>query len=558
MGNYRWVWGLAVAFLGACTGVVSTSSSGVGPVGTPPPADTPVVEQSGLRRLSPDELSLALQQVLGPLDAPAEALRPYESAPFDNDYTQQTASVPLIQTYEELVGAAIATVLSDPARRDALLPCIPSGADDAACFEMTIRAIGELAFRRPLSDADVADFSPLLAFAQEASGDTNLDSGYDEDFYLAVELLLAAMLQDTEFLYQVAAGTPTSDPGVRVLSGHEIATKMAFFLWGAPPDTETIQQASRLTDASARRAAALSMLDDPRARAQWTRFHSMWLGYRQLTVAADVRDLLRGETDALIEDVMFDSPRSYRELFLAEGSFMNSELTSHYNQVINAEGLDPQFAVPDASSSDYVWTEYGSSGRRGLLSHGSFLAAFGKFDDTSPTQRGLLIQTRLLCQPVPSPPAELGVNVDNPPASTDPNACKTDRYAQHRDDPNCSSCHDRLDPVGFGLENYDNAGRYRAYDDGRPECTIDGVGSAPELGSFQGPADLAQRLVDTGNLEPCVAQQLMTFALGRELGPADEALLTRVIAAFEAQQLDLGATLAEIVADPSFIYRRDE
>ena len=97
------------------------------------------------------------------------------------------------------------------------------------------------------------------------------------------------------------------------------------------------------------------------------------------------------------------------------------------------------------------------------------LAAFSKFSDTSPTQRGIFVQTRLLCNTILPPPAN--VNVDQPPPVT-ASGCKLDRYDAHRVSPSCASCHDKLDPIGYGLENYDIGGRLRTHDDGHPECTI--------------------------------------------------------------------------------------
>src|SRR5690606_15688832 len=121
--------------------------------------------------------------------------------------------------------------------------------------------------------------------------------------------------------------------------------------------------------------------------------------------------------------------------------------------------------------SDAGWVTYPeASGRAGILSHGSVLSGFSKFSDTSPTQRGIFVRTRLLCQTVPSPPVT--VDVDQPPGVDATGACKAERYRAHREQSGCAECHSLFEPIGLGLENFDMAGRYRAHDDGRPDCPI--------------------------------------------------------------------------------------
>jgi hypothetical protein len=126
---------------------------------------------------------------------------------------------------------------------------------------------------------------------------------------------------------------------------------------------------------------------------------------------------------------------------------------------------------------------------------------------------------------VEPPPAN--VDVDQPPGD-DSAVCKYDRYSAHREIASCARCHGQIDPIGFGLENYDVAGRHRTHDEGLPECTISGAGELPGVGAFSGPGELGQRLIEADVLEPCVVEQYLAFAFGRELiegeGQAAEAL----------------------------------
>jgi hypothetical protein len=193
--------------------------------------------------------------------------------------------------------------------------------------------------------------------------------------------------------------------------------------------------------------------------------------------------------------------------------------------------------------------------RAGILSHGSVLAAFSKFSDTSPTQRGIFVQTRLLCNKVAPPPAN--VNVDQPPTDGD-KVCKIDRYDAHRTLDSCKACHQQLDPIGYGLENYDIAGRYRTHDDAHTECTLPDKGELPGLGEFSGPGQLARLLVDAGKLEQCFVQHLLSYAVGRELRPEEEAEKQALLATFKGESYDLKQLLTSFVSEDRFGLRQEE
>jgi hypothetical protein len=183
------------------------------------------------------------------------------------------------------------------------------------------------------------------------------------------------------------------------------------------------------------------------------------------------------------------------------------------------------------------------------------LAAFSKFSDTSPTQRGIFVQTRLLCNKVAPPPAN--VNVDQPPTDGD-KVCKLDRYDAHRTLASCAACHSQLDPIGYGLENYDIAGRYRTHDDAHPECTLPDKGSLPGLGDFSGPGQLARLLVDSGKLEACFVQQLMTYEVGRELRPEEDSAKQELLGQFQQGGRDLQQLLTQLAGGERFARRQEE
>jgi hypothetical protein len=267
----------------------------------------------------------------------------------------------------------------------------------------------------------------------------------------------------------------------------------------------------------------------------------MWLGYRAIPAAPDLLAGFELETNGLIDRVVFDQPSSYLDLFTSPETYLTADLATHYGlpQPSNGEG----------------WVAYGTSGRAGILSHGSVLAAYSKFSDTSPTQRGIFVQTRLLCNVVEPPPAN--VNVDEPPMSADL-VCKTDRYAEHRSTPSCAGCHGELDPIGLGLEQYDIAGRFRTHDDDHEECLLDGNGELPGHGTFNGPGELGQKLVETGELEGCFVEHVLRYALGRPVKAEEVGVVAALTDGFRTGGFDARALLTEYAASDRFAVRREE
>lgn len=494
--------------------------------------------RSGARRLSRAELDETLESLLGDSTNPATRyLAEDEYAPYDNDYPRQTASRALVESLEALAEDVADRATSDIDVRSRLVPCVPDGEADERCFTEFLASFLPRAFRRPIAPSELDDYRPLLAFATDASPDI------DTDFFTAVNLALRAVLQDPEFLYRVEIGSTGSEPGVLELNDHEIATRIAYFLWGTTPDSTLLDQAEagELRTAEGRRRAATRMLDDPRALDQLRRFHAMWLGYRSIPHPADLAMAFDTETSALIERVVFEEDRDYLDLFTLDQTYLDTDLANHY-------GLP-------APENGEGWITYPADSQRGgILSHGSVLAAFSKFTDTSPTQRGILVRSRLLCAEVaPAPPT---VDVDKPPGGDSDAVCKSDRYALHRDQSSsCAGCHALIDPIGFGLERFDIGGRYRTHDDGADECTIEGTGALPGVGEFRGPGELGRLLVQSGALESCFVRQLFQFSIGRAPSDEDAAILDELVNQFHAGDRSLRSFLSSWVSSPLFAQR---
>ena len=521
----------------ASAGSSHTSGGNASGGGSSGPGDLSTASASVARRLSRAELSSVLRDVLSDdTGSPAKFLNDDVYRPFDNDYTVQSASRALIESLEAMADDVAARAVL-PANRAKIVPCTPTGPADTACLKSTLESVGQRLYRRPLSEAQVAAYLTLQSYATEANADV------PHDFYTAVNLVLRSMLQDPEVLYRIETGTPTGEAGIFKLDSYELASRLSFLLWGSSPDDALLDsaQAGQLLDATSRAAAATRLLKSPKARAQLERFHSMWLGYRAIPATAELASAFNLETSKLIGKVVFDQPSSYLDLFTSNQTYVNATLAKQYGLTAPAGGEG--------------WVSYADDKRAGILSHGSVLAAFSKFSDTSPTQRGIFIQTRLLCNKIGSPPAT--VNVDQPPAAPD-KVCKLDRYDAHRTLDSCNGCHAQLDPIGYGLENYDIGGKYRTHDDGHEECVLPDKGELPGYGEFSGPGQLARLLVESGQMEACFMQQLMSYAVGRELRPEELAAKDALAASFKADGYSLQNLLTQYVSDERFALRQEE
>lgn len=528
---------LAAAALGLAAAAL-TATSCVGSIGDPggeetsgPAGEAQTIGVMGARRLTAVEYNRTVRDLLGEEDAKAELVLPADRrTPFDNDLALQTASQALIAGAEVLAADIAGKLVADPARRDAVVGCAPSGPGDKACFEQFLRSFGRRAFRRPIAGSEVERFMTLLAHG-EAEG----------DFWVAVDSAIRAFLQHPSFLYRVELGAPVpGQPGTYALTDHELATRMSYFLVGSTPPDWLLDRADagELASDEGARAAADELLATEDAHRAVARFHALWIGWE-----ATANPSMQIQTNALLDRVVFEGEGSFQDLLRADETYVDAALADVY-------GLPPP-------ASGFEWTPWGDTGRQGLLSEGAFLSLGAKFDDTSPTQRGLLVRTRLFCHVIQPPPA--GVDIDQPPKGTDENACKIDRYDMSKRE-GCKGCHAQMDPIGFGLENYDSSGRYREAQKDRPDCPIPGDGVLEGVGTFNGPKELSDLLIQQPDLNECVVTHLYRFAMGRyKLDEADLAFIERLTAdAAPAGEVVILDALRDFVSSPEFRMRREE
>ncbi|HMV85043.1 MAG TPA: DUF1592 domain-containing protein [Blastocatellia bacterium] len=435
----------------------------------------------------------------------------------------------------------------DTVSRAKIFLCRPaSEKEEPACAKKILSALARRAFRRAVTDADV---NPLLAFYERGRRTSDFDAG--------IQNALEALLVSPDFLFRVERNPKTATGTVYRLNDFDLASRLSFFLWSSIPDDTLLDLAEqgRLKDAAVLDAQVRRMLDDSRSEAFVNNFGGQWLQLRNLeTVTPDpelfpnfdesLRRAFRRETEMFFESILREN-RSVLDLLDADYTFLNQRLAEHYG-------------VPGIYGSQFrrvALTEKTRAARGGLLGQGSILTVTSYPNRTSVVQRGKWILENLLGAPPPPPPPDIP---DLKPKSADGRLLSMrEQLDLHRSNAICASCHARMDPIGFALENYDAVGKWRTKDAGLP---IDASGKLPDGTKLNGPAELKKILL-TGHRDEfilTVTEKLMTYALGRGL-EAYDAPAVRAIARQTAQDdYRLPAMIGAVVKSMPFQMKKWE
>jgi hypothetical protein len=542
---HRWMPAIATALCLAaagCEGFLGDPASGRdGPATGPGPSGcgTTQAPERFLRRLTNAEYTLAVRDLLGvdpgvvaAVNLPGDTTR----HGFDNNAEVQTISALHVDRYQLAAEQIAAGVLAAPGARDRYVGCDPRGAGREACVRDFAGRFGRRAFRRPLTGEEI---DALAALARAAPPD-------DPDGGLG--LVIQALLQSPSFLYLPEAGRADGPAGgMRWLDGYEMAARLSFALLGTTPSDALLDRAGRreLDTPEGVERAAREMLATPDARARTDRFVEQWLQLNALPSVVRDRaafptwsDALRAsmaeETRRFVADLVWRDGADFRELVTARYTFVDSALASHY-------GLGPP-------GSPWARVDLpAASGRAGLLTHASILTVYSKSDAAAPVHRGRFVRAALLCQEPPPPPA----NVGELPAAQ-PGVSNRERLAIHRASPACATCHDRMDPIGFGLDGYDIVGARRTVDAaGQPIDTHGRIEGFPQP-DFDGPFELGQRVHDAPEFASCVVTQLFRWTAARSVHAADDCALAGARAAFERSGYRVPDVIASIVRSDAF------
>lgn len=449
--------------------------------------------------------------------------------------------------FEEYFNAAdtlVEQAFANAGAREKILLCAPASDTDRACAQNILEAFTLRAFRRP---ATAAEIDRLLSVVTEAVA-------LGEDFSGGIKNALKAVLSSAPFLYRIEHDAEPNSPEVHPLDAYELGTRLSYLVWSTMPDAKLFELAEKreLTSDAVLTSELDRLLADDRSDRFIESFGGQWLGLRKLESHQvdtteypawnqTLRSAMVGEGLAYFEEFVRGT-RGFSEFFTADVNFVNPELAALYG-----------FSRPSGSGLARVTN--GSDDRRGFLGLASFLTLTSFSKRTAPTLRGNWVLENLLCTVTPQPPIavpELTSEDDSGEAIDNVRA----RLEAHRANPTCAGCHDELDPIGLGLENFDAIGKYREeYSDGE---AIDAEGELPTGERFTGLLKLSEILADDPRLTDCVVRKLMTYALSREIVASDAVYVSQIKAAWTADGLGLTALLRRIVSHESFRSRRGE
>lgn len=413
--------------------------------------------------------------------------------------------------------------------------------DDAYMVEVLNR-FARRAFRRP---AEPGEIERYLAFNRIAKS-------HGKPVEEAIRNALEAMLISPTFLFREEPGIGATKGGRQLISEHALASRLSYFLWSTMPDPELMKlsSAGKLRENLPQQIER--MLADKKSEAFTSNFAGQWLQLRNLSGTFPNRymfrsyyddrlaPLMRRETEMLFANILEEN-LPVDTLLTADYTFINDKLATHYG-------------IADVEGSQFRKVSLKDTPRRGIFGHGSFLTLTSYPNRTSPVLRGQYILENILHTPAPPPPPNI-------PQLTGAGGGKKkmslrEQMERHRDDPSCASCHALMDPIGFGLENFDAVGRWRDKEGGNP---VDASGTLVTGQSFAGPQDL-MKIISSDNrsaFHKALAEKLLTYALGRGVDWYDRPAVKDIVTKTDASDGRFVQLIQAVVTSVPFQFRRN-
>jgi mono/diheme cytochrome c family protein len=513
-------------------------------------------EVSPLMELKVDGQKIHEWAVDAPMNQPAEyshELRFEKSGPvtvgmaFTNDFWDENFPDPARRDRNLMVNSVTITGPLDgppppkPESHRRILVDRRDGENDRAYALRVLNLFARKAFRRPPREGEVDRYLELVALAET--------EGVEHGIRLALE----AMLVSPAFLYrEEPQAEPDNADKIQEIDEHALATRLSYFFWSTMPDARLMDLAGRGELRKNLDGELDRLVRDPRSRQLVSNFTGQWLRLRDVAASQParrefprfnprLREAMRLETEMLFSHVVKeDLPMS--TLLDASFTFLNDDLARHY-------GID------GVQGDDFRRVDLADSRRHGILGHGSFHLLTSYPLRTSPVLRGKYVLENLLDTAPPPPPPNIPQL--EPPSRHGDQRSLREQMEKHREDPSCSSCHALMDPIGFGLENFDASGAWRDEENGKP---IDSSGELIDGRKFQGVEELRKVLVTDhrSDFHRSVASKLLTYALGRGLDWYDKPAIDRIVSETEAAGGSSRAMLRAVVRSVPFQYRRGD
>ena len=435
--------------------------------------------------------------------------------------------------------------VSETPVRKRIFTCRPLSPEEARpCALDIVTRLATQAYRRPLEPIDIDGLMQFYDEGAELGG-----------FEMGVRNALEATLASPYFVFRFEDAPTDLEPGETYqLSDVALASRLSFFIWGAPPDEELLNLAEEgdLSSEKALRKQAERMLADPRAEALGTRFAAQWLRLQDLEKLHpdvvlypdfDLRlaDAMRRETALFFYNLVAED-RPVLELLTADYTFANERLARHYG-------------IPGVVGDHFRRVEYPTDQRRGILGHGSVLAQTSLANRTSPVNRGKWVSEVLLGAPPPPPPPDVPPLDESVSGEGQGRMLTTrERMEKHRENPTCNACHSLIDPIGLALDNYDVVGQWRIRENGAP---VDPRGELYDGTSLGGPSDLTDALLKYQiPVLRNFTSNLMAFALGRRVEFFDMPAVRKIVREAEENGFRTSSFVLGVVSSEAFRMRR--
>ncbi|MBX3247929.1 MAG: DUF1592 domain-containing protein [Myxococcales bacterium] len=497
--------------------------------------EDPTTATSPLRHITRTEYDFIVRDLFDLELRPSESLAPDDVT---TGYEVGSLVSPLLaEQYlyaAEAVGAAVDL--------DALGECDPAARGEEVCARELLTPLARRAYRHDLTVEETAAIIRAFARGRAFGG-----------YRAGLRHALASMLVSPQFLYHVELNPSDAEPGsVHGLTSFELAARLSFFVWRSVPDEELLDAAASgaLDTPEGLSAQAQRLLEDARSSRGLHDFHRQWLGLDAFATLERDPAYYPGFTAAHAAELRA-SLEAYIDEVMRTDATVEGLLTSTFAMV--SAPIAPLFGVEPPTEEGFHRVELDPDQRTGLLTHPALLTLLGKPNQSDPIHRGIFVRTKLLCQPLPTPPNDIIPVVPEPMAGQ----TTRERFDQHRSDPVCAGCHRLIDPVGFGFEHYDAIGRWRETDDDRPiDASGEIVDAADASGEFDGAVEMALQLGSSGIVRDCVATQWTRFALNRIEARQDACTTEDVRRRFAESGGDFRELLLAIVESPSFRHRQ--
>lgn len=440
---------------------------------------------------------------------------------------------------------AVTGVSDTPVRRN-IFTCRPATVSaERPCAQSIVNRLGTMAYRRPLTDEDRGGLMSLYDAGRKGG---NFETG--------VRTALEGMLASPDFVFRFEQAPRDVAAGANYkLRDLDLASRLSFFLWSAPPDQALLAAAGRgtLSQTAGLEREVRRMLADPRAKALSTRFAAQWLRLPDLDIVQpDIRQYpdfdeqlrlaMREETELFFDDLV-RRDRPLLDLYRADYTFVNERLAQHYG-------------IPNIVGPSFRRVAYPDAGRRGILSHASVLTLTSHAGRTSAVERGKWVMEVLLNSPPPPPPPGVPDLEATPGTNSGRLLTVRERMEQHRKSPACASCHKMMDPIGLAMEQYDVTGRLRVRDNGMP---IDSRGELWDGSTASTVAELQRALLRREDaLLRTFTRNLMAYAIGRRIEAYDMPTVRGIVRDASKQDHRMSAYILGVVRSPAFRMQRAE